>query len=363
MRDDFYGLSQLVRWIGVVEDNRDPSQLGRCKIRIVGWHSDDKNLAPTDCLPWAQAQFSPGVKSFTAPKINEWVTGYFLDGKMAQHPVYDGVLPGVNFTLPPVLVTDTPLPPDGIIVEEVDTPSTNRLARGVMKNSLIDRANKNREHVCDISPEIRRAIAFARLKFSQLISAIRGFIKRVIEALNLDPSGEFSRTAELVKWFAEQIKYISDTIAEILEARNELLEVARIIRAFIDFILSLPEKLLKLLSECLAAFLESVKTGISDLLRETTTTLSGGIDETGISELVGSVESIYKDTQKIVNDTADLLTTPAQLLAVVATPTTTFDQEQAASTVLSFLSTNVPNSETYTANVNPLFAISSFNPV
>jgi hypothetical protein len=232
-----------------------------------------------------------------------------------------------------------------------------------MKNSLIDRANKNREHVCDISPEIRRAIAFARLKFSQLISAIRAGIKRLIDALNLDPSGEFSKTAELVKWVAEKIKYLSSLLSELLEARNELLEVARIIRAFIDFILSLPAKLLALLQECLANFLDSVKTGISDLLRETTTTLSGGIDETGISDLVGSIESIYKDTQSVVEQTADLLTTPAQFAAVLATPTTTFDQGQAASTVINFLSTNVANSETYTANVNPLFAISSSNPV
>ena len=48
MADDFYGLNQTVRWIGIVEDNRDPSQLGRCKIRILGWYSDDKNLAPTE---------------------------------------------------------------------------------------------------------------------------------------------------------------------------------------------------------------------------------------------------------------------------------------------------------------------------
>jgi hypothetical protein len=352
MRDDFYGLSQSVRWIGVVEDNRDPSQLGRCKIRIVGWHSDDKNLAPTDCLPWAQAQFSPGIKSFTAPKINEWVTGYFLDGKMAQHPVYDGVLPGVNFTLPPVLVTDTPLPPDGIIVEEVDTPSTNRLARGVMKNSLIDRANKSRDHVCDITPELRRAIALARLAFSQLMSKIRESIKAFIDSLGLDASGEVSFLVEYAKWLAAKLKYISDTLEEIIDIKNVLLEIARIIRALIDYILGLPEKLLKLLQECLAAFLQALATGVSDLI----SSVSGagvGLNDSSITELTDTVSEIYQTSETLVGQTADLLTTPAQLVAVISTPTSTEEQEAAASTLLNYVSQTVPNNSTVATTSNP----------
>lgn len=358
MRDDFYGLNQTVRWIGYVEDNRDPSQLGRCKVRILGWYSDDENLAPTDCLPWAQAQFSPGVKSFTVPKVGEWVSGYFLDGKMAQHPVYDGVLPGVNFTLTDT-VRGAPRSSRGITLEERDTPSTNRLARGEMRNSLIDRANQTRDHVCDISPEIRRAVAIARFKFSQLISKIRAVIRKFIEGLNLDPSGEFKKTSELLKWVAERIKYVTDLLAEAIELKNEVLEVIRIIRAFIDFILGLPAKLFKLLSECLARFLDFVKAGIAELISAATTTVSGGVDETGISELVSSAESIYKDSQTIINQTAELITVPAQIAAVAFTPTTLFDQEQAASTVINFISNNVPNSGSIIANTNSLFVLTT----
>lgn len=355
MADDFYGLNQTVRWIGVVEDNRDPSQLGRCKVRILGWYSDDKNLAPTDCLPWAQAQFSPGVKSFTAPKVGEWVSGYFLDGKMAQHPVYDGVLPGVNYTLAEI-VTDSPRPPNGVLLEEADTPSFNRLARGEMKNSLIDRANKSRDHVCDITPEIRRAIATARLKFSQLMNEIRAAIKAFIDSLGFDPSGEFSYAIEIAKWLAAKLKYISDTLEEILDIKAILLDIARQIRALIDFILSLPAKLLALLQECLAGFLAVLRSGLSDIVSAVSGS-SSGLDTSSIGELTAAVEDIYKTSQTIVSQTADLVTTPAQLLAVIATPTTTFDQQQAASTVLNFLSTNVPNSSSIVANTNPFFAV------
>ena len=43
------------KWfIGVVEDRNDPSELGRVKVRCHGLHTDDKNLIPTNDLPWAQ---------------------------------------------------------------------------------------------------------------------------------------------------------------------------------------------------------------------------------------------------------------------------------------------------------------------
>lgn len=38
---------------GVVENRKDPLQLGRYQVRIVGIHSSDKNLLPTKDLPWA----------------------------------------------------------------------------------------------------------------------------------------------------------------------------------------------------------------------------------------------------------------------------------------------------------------------
>lgn len=38
-------------YFGIVEDRHDPAHLGRCKVRIVGMHTHDKNLLPTDDLP------------------------------------------------------------------------------------------------------------------------------------------------------------------------------------------------------------------------------------------------------------------------------------------------------------------------
>lgn len=39
--------------VGVVESRDDPMRLGRCKVRVVGVHTPDKVLLPTNDLPWA----------------------------------------------------------------------------------------------------------------------------------------------------------------------------------------------------------------------------------------------------------------------------------------------------------------------
>ena len=40
-------------YYGVVESRADPKQLGRLKVRVLGLHTEDKVLLPTNDLPWA----------------------------------------------------------------------------------------------------------------------------------------------------------------------------------------------------------------------------------------------------------------------------------------------------------------------
>ena len=43
---------QMVWFQGVVEDRNDPLQLGRVKVRCVGYHTEKKQDLPTEDLPW-----------------------------------------------------------------------------------------------------------------------------------------------------------------------------------------------------------------------------------------------------------------------------------------------------------------------
>jgi len=98
--ENFLGKDGFVWWTGVIEDRHDPLNLGRCRVRIFGWHNEDKMLMPTDTLPWAMPKLPVNnSKTFTTPVEGDWVTGYFFDSHAAQFPVYDGVLPGIARSL------------------------------------------------------------------------------------------------------------------------------------------------------------------------------------------------------------------------------------------------------------------------
>ena len=87
-------------WIGVVEDRADPAQLGRCRVRIIGYHTEDLVELPTTELPWAvpimpmtSASIS-GVGETPAFVEGTTVVGFFSDGEDEQVPIIFGTLPG-----------------------------------------------------------------------------------------------------------------------------------------------------------------------------------------------------------------------------------------------------------------------------
>ena len=88
--NDFMGLSGYVWWQGVVEDRNDPLKLGRCRVRVLGFHSEDKKKIPTDELPWAYPAMPLTAMPGTLPAAmveGTWVMGFFRDGEHAQDPV------------------------------------------------------------------------------------------------------------------------------------------------------------------------------------------------------------------------------------------------------------------------------------
>lgn len=86
---------------GVVEDRNDPLYLGRCKVRVVGCHTDNKVALPTKDLPWAfplQPITSAAVSGIGStplgPVEGSWVVVMFNDEAM-QQPFMLGTIAGI----------------------------------------------------------------------------------------------------------------------------------------------------------------------------------------------------------------------------------------------------------------------------
>ena len=131
---------EFIWWQGVVEDRVDPLKLGRCRVRILGYHTDNKEDGvgiPTEHLPWAtpsQPITSAAMNGIgttpMGPVEGTWVFGFFRDGKNAQEPVMMSTFGGIpqEVSNPKVGFND----PKGVypLATHVNEPDVNRLARG-----------------------------------------------------------------------------------------------------------------------------------------------------------------------------------------------------------------------------------------
>lgn len=100
---NYAGLDGFVWWIGVVESRLDPMLLGRCKVRVYGFHSGSLSDIPTEDLPWAHPVYPVnGGDTFSTPKEGQMVFGFFADGRNAQVPIIVGSMPTVNRDRPDV---------------------------------------------------------------------------------------------------------------------------------------------------------------------------------------------------------------------------------------------------------------------
>jgi len=152
-------------WVGVVEDRNDPLFLGRCKVRIVGYHNADKVELPTESLPWAypmqpitSAAMSGIGTTPTGPVEGTWVVGFFRDGEDCQEPLMIGTIGGVmarsyydkiqnrnNFGFQDPN-RKYPLP------EYINEPDTNRLARNQkVQETIVQKKKDERTLLVDVA--------------------------------------------------------------------------------------------------------------------------------------------------------------------------------------------------------------------
>ena len=138
---------------GVIEDNNDLENLGRCKIRIWGIHTDDITPdelegIPTENLPWAEPCLGliegsvSGAGLFSIPLQGSHVFLFFEGGNW-ESPRYFATVPGqpVDAPDPTVGFND----PTGTYPrkDRLDEPDWHRLARGVSEGTIVDHKDAN----------------------------------------------------------------------------------------------------------------------------------------------------------------------------------------------------------------------------
>jgi hypothetical protein len=90
---NFLGHDGFVWWIGQVVSIDDPLTLGRCRVRIFGYHGEEKDIPDND-LPWAVSIHPVNTPNlYGTPRVGDFVFGFFLDALAAQEPAMMGYFP------------------------------------------------------------------------------------------------------------------------------------------------------------------------------------------------------------------------------------------------------------------------------
>ena len=347
---DFYGKNGFIWWVGLVEDDRDPLKLGSVRARIIGVHSDDKNLVPTESLPWAQLMLpATGSNTFTPPRVADWVFGFFQDGEAAQIPVVMGVFPGIESQQSRTLYQEIVnkkgggVPKTPFTGREVGQPVTpveirqtvsavkagvGSIANGVTSavtsaantvKTIVDTANEEIDHICDISKEVSKAVSWVKNQFGPVVEKIRLAILAILKALGFEPSGVVAQAIQLAKKILEFIKYITDMIKEVTEQLQILIQLATLIRLVIDYINKLPDRFKKLLQDCLKKLEKQLRDGFTDIFKKPDGFSSSafGIDLKELKAVTKDIKTAVGDLKTEVNTISKL---PGKITEALLTP-------------------------------------------
>lgn len=298
LSQDFYGKKGFIWWIGVVEDIDDPLQLGSARVRIIGVHSDDVILVPTENLPWAQ-QLKPVTGSDVSAALNvgDWVFGFFQDGEYAQIPVIMGIFPGIEGVQSQTIYStwvqnkkgEVPKQPDysgsydpaflqdeyGAGGEDVKIANSETSVQGQptvapsyrgVTSKVIAATNQKRKHVCDISPYVKKAVAHVNGLFGIVVEGLRKVVLAVLAALGFDPTGISSWLKETAAQIAALVQKVRKILKLIRDGINEIKQLVVVFLRVVRYILSLPERIKKFLIGCLNDIMDAINAGFANIL-------------------------------------------------------------------------------------------------
>ena len=219
----------------------------------------------------------------------------------------------------PILSTGDNISPstaaDGPAIGGPTYPSTPA-ARGDVSGSIAS-TNASLIHSCDFVNDLKKNIGLK--KFLKAVAKwIREGIRKIQQLMGFsDPSGSFSETINMLKSAAEYIRYVvKEYIEPIIEFEKYVLAVIVKIRAIIQWILSLPGKLLTLLRDCLAKLLKSIASLFADAWAEAGTEL--GIQSTDTGKGFEELSAAVKDTVAAAKELLTASTTAVGLAVGIA---------------------------------------------
>lgn len=400
MDNDIISLFQQTSPIyGIIEDTNEPTDFGpptgRVKVRVYGIHPDNNEEVPTEDLPWSQVRVSPSQGVLNSHlREGQMVSVEFPNGMGTQAPIVTGLLHGLvrpktkktanykpkafeNNSKKPVQID----PPAGVTPVDERVSTLGAAAIGDIKNMAVYRTNSVLEHGCDFRffftlprldiglPELADAIKqlkdawkngknTAMMVMRGVISIINAQLKKVLDAilaaLSFDPTGILSKTYHLGKMIIRDIADLLKQIAEYVETISFFYNLVTNINVIINYLKSLPAKIIAVIKQCLEQFTQSIQ-NLLNVIKSIPGLAATGLDaifeELGVASqeayATAQQSSYYVPSANVTVDTA-AANSHTDLVTILLYDTTA----DHANLINNFISTNYANAEVIMANIS-----------
>jgi hypothetical protein len=174
-----------------------------------------------------------------------------------------------------------------------------------------------------------------------------------------DRTGKFSYIINKLKAFAAELRRINKEIIQpIIDFQKYVLAYITKLRALIQWLLSLPAALLKLLADCLDRLLKLIRSVFSDIISEATSGLGGTDGEDGFSELIEAAKEAAQATGETISKVTEVAVLAVQIpvaaTAGILVPVSQAELDAANTTIQQYTSENPTVSDLTNAGQNKL---------
>jgi len=186
--------------------------------------------------------------------------------------------------------------------------------------TIISTINQQLTHECGTTEQIKlfvdQAVGFA----AEIAKGIRKGVELALTALGITPA--VGGLAAKIRYIAAKVANITFYVKLINNFINDVVLVIAKIKALIEYILSLPKKLLALFAKCLKEAQDAIKKGIFEVL-------SAGTNIAGddLGDAIKSLNELRNETTQLISETNKVIEAPSRIISAITNPAALSDNQ------------------------------------
>jgi len=186
--------------------------------------------------------------------------------------------------------------------------------------TIISTINQQLTHECGTTEQIKlfvnKAVGFA----AEIAKGIRKGVELALTALGITPA--VGGLAAKIRYIAAKVANITYYVKLINNFINDVVLVIAKIKALIEYILSLPKKLLALFAKCLKEAQDAITKGIFEVISAGTNIAGDDLGDT-----IKSLNDLRNQTTELISESQKVIEAPSRIISAITNPAALSDNQ------------------------------------